>query len=697
MIKRCTGLLFLLPFFAFGQNQSDTTSTDTLSFEYEPVVISAFEQNNDELNVAGGISTIDGRDLSYGNQGSISQSLNRIPGVKMEERGVGGSRRLNIRGSALRAPFGVRNIRAYLGGFALTGPDGSTPLEVIDPTMMERIEVIKGPASSIYGAGTGGAIIFQPQSIAPGVGKVELGGVLGSYGLGRANAKAMFGFKKGDLILAYSNQNYAGYREQFHLLSNWETNDNGSISIMALHYKGSWDLAGAIDSTAMAEDPRQADPDSKDLNAHVYRERTRFGLGVQQKFGKVVNVKVNGYGNFTKKENPYGTSAFFQGWKRESAYGFGGRALLDWNLLTAGDNKLSLLTGAEYQNEFNSLDEYENRSGAVGELKFDNETTSEQTLAFADLRYANTDWVVTAGASMTRLNYFNRNFLNEESADLDRNVIFEPAFSPRVSILKRFKNYASLHGSVSWGFSAPTLWEVVSANGGLNDSLRPEVGINYELGVKGQPFRRFSYDVTAYVMQMRNTIVPRTEDNGIEYFENSGYTNQNGIEALLSYSFIDSRKHPAWTRAQIQGAYALQVYKFGSYISNGDTLSGNLLPGVPKHNIAADIQLAWAIGIYFDARYRFVDEVPLNNANTDIAPSYSLLDLELGYEKLFFNRLVTRLYFGVNNVLDAEYSSYYRLNGFRGNYFNPSAGINYYGGVKFSYTFDLTRAKKQDR
>ena len=74
MIKRCASLLLLLPFFAFGQNQSDSTATDTLSFEYEPVIISAFEQNNDELKVAGGISTIDGRDLTFGNQGSISQS-----------------------------------------------------------------------------------------------------------------------------------------------------------------------------------------------------------------------------------------------------------------------------------------------------------------------------------------------------------------------------------------------------------------------------------------------------------------------------------------------------------------------------------------------------------------------------------------------------------------------------------------------
>lgn len=686
--------------FVFGQAKIDSSKTDTLFHQYETVVISAFEQNSNQLMVAGGISVIQNKDLHFGHDGTIAQSINRIPGVKMEERGVGGSRRLNIRGSALRAPFGVRNVRAYYGGFALTSPDGSTPLEVIDPTMMESIEVIKGPASSIYGAGTGGAIIFNPTRISEGMGKVELAGMMGSYGLGRVDAKAMLGFKKGDLILGYSNQHYGGYRvqenverEQFHLLSTWETNPNGKISIMAFHYEGSWGLAGAIDSADVAEDPTRPDPESKEFDAHVARVRTRFGVGIEQKVKNVVNVKVNGYGNFTSKKNPYGTSPFFQGWKRETAQGFGTRALLDWNLYTGNKGRISLLTGAEYQKEFNSLDEYENILGNEGELKFDNETTSEQTLAFADLRFTHENWVVTVGASMTRLNYFNENFFNQDSANLTKNVVFDPAFSPRFSALKRFGSFASIHGSVSWGFSAPTVWEVISSNGGLNDSIAPEVGINYEIGVKGQPFQRLGYDVTGYVMQLRNTIVPREDSNGIEYFENSGFTTQAGLEALLSYSFIDLNKHQAWTIAEVQASYAFQSYKFSNYISDGDTLNGNLLPGVPQHNLAADIKLGWKLGLYFNARYRFVDRVPLNNKNTDFADAYSLVDLELGYEKVFFSHLKTTLYFGVNNLLDTQYSSYYRLNGFGGKYHNPSAGINYYGGVKLSYAFNMTRPK----
>lgn len=684
----------------FGQSQSDSTKADTLFHQHQSVVISAYEQHSTQLKVAGGISVIRNRELHFGHGGSIAQSINRIPGVKMEERGVGGSRRLNIRGGAIRSPFGVRNVRAYYGGFPITSPDGSTPLEVIDPTMMERIEVIKGPASSIYGAGTGGAIIFVPERISEGVGKLEVSGMMGSYGLWRASTKAMIGLKKGDLVIGYSNQQYEGYRkqesvdrEQFHLLANWETNLNGKISVMAFHYNGLWGLAGAIDSAAVAENPRQAASYSEDHNAHVARERTRFGVGIQQKLGKVVNVKVYGYGNFTTKKNPYGTSAFFQGWKRESAQGFGTRALLDWNLYSSAKNRLSLLTGAEYQKESNSLDEYKNNLGVPGDLKFDNETTSEQTLAFANLLYEHKEWVITLGASMNRLNYFNRNFMNLDSVDLSKNVIFDPTFSPRVSVLKSFHNVGSLHGSVSWGFSVPTLWEVVSANGGLNDSLRPEVGINYELGLKGQPNSRIHYNLTGYLMQLRRTIVPREDDNGVEYFENSGNTNQAGLEALLSYSFLDIRKHPVWTRAEVQASYAFQYYKYGNYTSGGEVLDGNYLPGVPKHSLAADVKMAWKVGVYFEGRYRFVDEVPLNVKNTDFAKSYSLLDLEMGYEKVFFQHLKTSFYVGVNNLLNTQYSSYHRLNGFGGKYYNSSADINYYGGVKLSYAFTLASTK----
>lgn len=688
--------LFIAVLTAFSTQAQE--AEDTLRFYHNTVTVSAFETHDTISNVAGPIAVIKDRQLKFGNQGSASSTLNLVPGVKMEERGIGGSRRLNIRGSALRAPFGVRNIRAYIGDFAITSPDGSTPLEVVDLSSLESIEVIKGPSSSIYGAGTGGAIIFNPAKPEPGLGKLELGQTLGSYGFDRTVAKAEFGFKNGYLMLGYINQVYAGYRQQesinkdqVNVLAGWKTSETGTIELMAYHFNGSWGLAGAIDSAAVADDPTQAAQYSQDHDAHVQRVRTRVGIGVQQRFGKVVNLKVNGYGNFTSKENPYGTSPFFQGWKRENGQGFGVRAVTDWNILTREKTRISALIGAEYQTEDNLLREYVNDLGKPGSLKFDNETTSEQTFAYADLRLKTHGWVITAGLSFNRLNYFNLNLYNRDSVDLSKNVKFNPAFSPRFSVLKSINRKLSIHGSASWGFSPPTLWEVVSEAGGVNTDLKPETGLNLELGLRGKIKEFLFYDVSGYVMQLSNTIVPREDTNGVEIFTNSGRTDQYGAEFQLVYSAFKPNSRKQWSELTLTAAYAYQNYRFQNYIVGGDTLIGKKLPGVAPHSFNLTARLAWKFGLYSELRYRFVDQVPLNNLNTDLADSYSLLDVEVGYERTLLKRLKVKAYGGVNNLLNESYSSYFRLNGFGGKYYNPSAPLNWYAGVRLSYAFNLTK------
>lgn len=671
---------------------------DTLRFYHNTVTVSAFESHDTISKVAGPISVIKERQLKFGNEGSAESSLNLIPGVKMEERGVGGSRRLNIRGSAIRAPFGVRNVRAYIGDFSITSPDGSTPLEVIDLSALESIEVVKGPSSSIYGAGTGGAIIFNPAVAQAGLGRLELGQTLGSYGFDRTVAKAEFGFKNGYLMLGYINQVYAGYRQQesvnkdqINVLAGWKTSETGSIQMMAYHFNGGWGLAGAIDSAAVANNPTQADGYSQDHDAHLKRIRTRVGLGVQQKFGKVVNVKVNGYGNFTSKENPYGTNPFFQGWKREHGQGFGVRAITDWNILTRTNTKVAAIVGTEYQTELNLLREYRNELGKPGSLKFDNETTSEQTLAFADVRLKTHGWVISAGVSFNRLNYFNLNLYNQDSVDLTKNIKFKPTFSPRFTVLKSIRKNMAIHGSASWGFSPPTLWEVVSEAGGVNTDLKPETGLNLELGLRGQISDFLFYDVSGYVMQLSNTIVPRSDTNGVEFFENSGRTDQYGVELQLVYSAFAPGSRKQWNELTVTAAYAFQNYRFQNYITGSDTLSGNNLPGVAPHSLNITARSAWKFGLYTELRYRFVDQVYLNDKNTDIADPYHLLDLEVGYERTLLKRLKVKAFGGVNNLLNESYSSYYRLNGFGGKYYNPSAPLNWYAGVRLSYAFNLTK------
>src|SRR5690606_23243429 len=84
-------------------------------------------------------------------EGTLLPALNSLPGVRMEERSPG-SYRLSLRGSLLRSPWGVRNVKVYMDEFPLTDAGGNTYLNLIDPRSIHRIEILKGPDGSLFGA-----------------------------------------------------------------------------------------------------------------------------------------------------------------------------------------------------------------------------------------------------------------------------------------------------------------------------------------------------------------------------------------------------------------------------------------------------------------------------------------------------------------------------------------------------------------
>ena len=58
--------------------------------------------------------------------------------------------------------FSTDKIRAYFDHIPLTNGIGETTIEDIDLGLIDRVEVIKGPNSSIFGAGLGGVINLKP-------------------------------------------------------------------------------------------------------------------------------------------------------------------------------------------------------------------------------------------------------------------------------------------------------------------------------------------------------------------------------------------------------------------------------------------------------------------------------------------------------------------------------------------------------
>src|SRR5258705_7326802 len=170
-----TSLLLFLFTCCFSQKEEPDSSRTM-----DEVTIRAFEQNRHLKEVTAAVNYISHSQLERFNNLSILPALNSTPGVRMEERSPG-SYRMNIRGSTLRSPFGVRNVKIYWNDLPLTDPGGNTYLNQLAFYNFNSVEIIKGPGSSLYGSGSGGVILLssQPEKWMPGVDASFIGGNYG--------------------------------------------------------------------------------------------------------------------------------------------------------------------------------------------------------------------------------------------------------------------------------------------------------------------------------------------------------------------------------------------------------------------------------------------------------------------------------------------------------------------------------------
>ncbi|MBC7651881.1 MAG: Plug domain-containing protein, partial [Deinococcales bacterium] len=160
-VKKYSALLafFIVTNVFAQQNDIGYLSADSL----QDVTINAFNYKKKWREVPVSIGIIGTKQMQYIGTSTLLSSVNSIPGVRMEERSPG-SYRLSIRGSLLRSPFGVRNIKVYWNGLPLTDGGGNTYFNLVDATQLSSLEIIKGPAASLYGANTGGVVLLQSDN-----------------------------------------------------------------------------------------------------------------------------------------------------------------------------------------------------------------------------------------------------------------------------------------------------------------------------------------------------------------------------------------------------------------------------------------------------------------------------------------------------------------------------------------------------
>src|SRR5688572_13817420 len=179
--------------------------------QLQPVTIQAYAADRTPEEVAASVGYVDAQSLQRFSNTSILPAVNIVPGVRMEERSPG-SYRFSIRGSSLRSPFGVRNVKVYWNGLPFTDGGGNTYLNLLDINSLGTIEIIKGPGGSLYGAGTGGVLLLKSPEVNDN--QLQATAVRGSFGLHRYLLSGQMQSQKVKARIQFSNHRSDGYRQQ---------------------------------------------------------------------------------------------------------------------------------------------------------------------------------------------------------------------------------------------------------------------------------------------------------------------------------------------------------------------------------------------------------------------------------------------------------------------------------------------------
>ncbi len=653
----------------------------------QDVTVKAFYSNAKWKDAAAAISLLNEKALQQFSPNSLVPAINTVAGIRMEERSPG-SYRLSIRGSLLRSPFGVRNIKVYWNDLPLSDGGGNTYLNLVEPQHITGAEILKGPVASVYGANTAGAVLLKselPYAIST-KNSYNLSVNGGSYNLLAGNISWEHQQENFSMQLQQGHVQCDGYREQSALRKNvlqWNGNlrwKRNQLNFLAFYTDLYYQTPGGITEAQMLDNPRLSRQSTSTLPSAIQQQaaiynRTLFaGINYHYSISQSFAVETSVTANITNLKNPFITN-----YEKRTESNLGLRTKLVYHHQF---NQLDFqwVTGAEWLTNHSSIDDYGNSNGVPDTVQFKDDIYANQWFAFTQVQLGFGRFSINAGASLNEQLYRYRRLPNISFLHSSTTVVA----APRIALLYKLHNNISLYGLVAKGFSPPSLAEIHPSDGNFYSHLQPECGWNSEIGLKGDLFNhRFLFDIAFYYFKLQDAIVRRNNAGGTEYFVNAGSTVQKGIEATVQYKLVDDRS--GFVSSVVLGnSYSFQPYQFDVYIAGSAEYSGNALTGVPKQVNVSTAEAVIRNHLYTNIIFNYTSSIPLTDANDAYAADYRLMQVKLGYQ---FTRHGARFRFfaGMDNVLGQLYSLGNDINALGKRYYNPAPARNVFAGMKIGW------------
>ena len=665
----------------------------------DAIVVTATRIDERAFDLPVAIDSVDATRIQQNQlQINLSESLNRVPGLVVQNRwNYAQDLQVSSRGFGARASFGVRGIRLYQDGIPATMPDGQGQTGSFSLVSAKRIEVLRGPFSTLYGNASGGVIsVFTEDGPEPTAAQFQIVG--GSYGT--LNTIAKFGGEAQGINFVVAANRFAtdGYRDhseasrnQFNAKMKFALGDNAQVTVIgnSLYQPEAQDPLGLTRAQWQAN-PRQVDPVALQFDTRKTVGQQQAGATVEQRLGDDTQLRVTGYGG-QRAVRQYlalsGAAPTSSGGVTDLQGTYGGVDARVTTRFALAGAPLTVIAGVTYDRQQQQRKGYVNNNGALGDLRRD----EDDSVADNDA-YLQGEWSPVAPLSLhAGLRYSDVRFKSDDhyitaANPDDSGRVSYSHLSPVAGAVWHATDAINVYANAGEGFETPTFIELAYRNvgSGLNFDLKPAISRSVEVGIKAQLGAGQRVNLAVFGTRTSNEIVIDTATGGRTTYKNASKTRRSGIEAQwdgdLGGGFV---------------AYASYTYLSATYASDTTTGTppvtigaGAKLPGVPASSAYAE--LAWSRaewqGFSAAVEVQYADKIYVNDLNSDSAPSYTVANIRAGFEQRI-DRWTLREFARVNNLTDRNYVGSVIVGDTNGRFFEPAAGRNYLVGVSVNAKF----------
>jgi iron complex outermembrane receptor protein len=684
-----------------------------------PVVVSASITERRGFDAPFAASVVDAEELRQGGlMVNLSEALGRVPGLTVNARGnYAQDLQISSRGFGARAPFGVRGLRLYTDGIPATMPDGQGQVTHFDLAGAQRIEVLRGPFSALYGSSSGGVISLV--SAAPTRRAFQADADTGSDGTRqwRVGAEAPLG-DGWDLRVQGSHFETDGprphsraRRDLANVRLGWRgASDNVTVLLNSID-QSAQDPLGLSRAQWSEAGPSQpvTTPQALQFDTRKNADQTQLGTQWKHRFADAGALESGQLMAYTGRRSVTQWQAIPVAVQQASATQPGGvvdfdrgyrgvDARLTWGWVLDDRRSARLVAGVSVEQQEERRRGFENfvagdaagsapRLGVTGALRRDEKNTARTREAYLQGELdLHRDVTATLGLRAGELRIVSRDFYVSGANGDDSGALRLRYATPVAALQWRASPALNLYVSAGQGFESPTLAELAyGARPGLNDTLQAQRSRQFEAGAKwrdeGGASGRLSADVALFRIATRDEIGVLSNTGGRATYQNVGRTTRQGAEAAGRWQFA-----PAW-RAQVALAWLDAVYRDSFPTPGGPVAAGTRIAGTVDKSMFAE--LAWRArpGTEAAVELRASGRVPVNDMNSDFAGGAGVWALRLS-QSLALPTGELRLLARLDNATDRRYAGSVIVNEGNGRYFEPAAGRTWLLGAKWVVPFD---------